>query len=575
MYQVKCDDYPLLDLRDDDLILITPKITVEVNTVGSGSFTIYNNHPYYDKLQKLKSVFEVSDDFGVLFRGRMTDDTIDFNKGKAVDLEGAMAFFNDSIVRPYAFPDDFINDEEYIAAAESGNVIEFYLKWLITQHNEQVEEFQRFKLGVVTVTDPNNYLSRSDSNYPNTWNVLKSKLFDSALGGYLCIRYEDDGNYIDYLSDFTLTNTQPIEFGENLLDLKSESDASATYTAIIPFGAEVETTDEDGNIVKSKVTIDIFEDGEQADNTDIVKKGDSLYSKSGVESYGWIYAPISETTWSDVTAVLNLMKKAKEYLSSNAVMLSNTMTISAVDLHYSDRDIQSFRIYRNVMVISKPHGHDAAYRLTKLSIDLLNPQNTKITVGESKRTLTDINSSQQSSALEKVESAQSQIEQNKSETTEIMNQLLSESTTIINTCNEIILSALESYVETATYTEFRETVEAQFRILSDEISIAFTAATEQIENVNGDLQLTKEQIEKHFTFTENGLNITAGENAMGLVIDNDIVSFTKNGEQFGWWDGVDFHTGNIYIDVNERAQFGNFAFVPRSDGSLSFLKVGG
>ena len=51
--------------------------------------------------------------------------------------------------------------------------------------------------------------------------------------------------------------------------------------------------------------------------------------------------------------------------------------------------------------------------------------------------------------------------------------------------------------------------------------------------------------------------------------------FKKNGVQFGLWDGENFYTGNIIIGVNERAQFGNFAFVPRSDGSLSFLKVGG
>jgi hypothetical protein len=52
-----------------------------------------------------------------------------------------------------------------------------------------------------------------------------------------------------------------------------------------------------------------------------------------------------------------------------------------------------------------------------------------------------------------------------------------------------------------------------------------------------------------------------------------MISFKKGGQQFGWWDGTDFHTGNIIVDVDERAQFGNFAFIPRADGSLMFLKV--
>lgn len=53
------------------------------------------------------------------------------------------------------------------------------------------------------------------------------------------------------------------------------------------------------------------------------------------------------------------------------------------------------------------------------------------------------------------------------------------------------------------------------------------------------------------------------------------VTVVTDSVAFGSWDGTDFYTGNIVVRLHERAQFGNFAFVPRSDGSLSFLKVGG
>jgi hypothetical protein len=80
--------------------------------------------------------------------------------------------------------------------------------------------------------------------------------------------------------------------------------------------------------------------------------------------------------------------------------------------------------------------------------------------------------------------------------------------------------------------------------------------------------------QKSYIRFENGV-IHLGEdgNAMTLELDNDLIVFKKNGAQFGWWDGVDFHTGNIIIDVTERAQFGNFAAVPRKNGHLSWLKV--
>lgn len=562
IYTLTCDGYPLLDLRDERLILANPKVKLEVNTVGEGSFTIYKSHPYFDKLQKLKSVFEIADEYGVIFRGRMTAESNDFDNGLTADLEGAMGYFNDSIIRPFVFPDDFSENETYIAAAESGNVVEFFLNWLIEQHNAQVQPFQQFKLGEVTVTDPNNYIARSESNYTSTWDTLKTKLFDSSLGGYLCIRYEANGNYIDYLSKFTQNNTQSIEYGKTLLDLKMESDASTTYTAIIPLG-------------KDKLTIESLADGNITD--DIIKQGDSLYSVSGVAEYGWIYAPISETTWDDVTLASNLQSNGVDYLSGTALALVEAVELSAIDLHFTDPEIRSFRIYSNIRAKSEPHGLKATfYKLTKLEIDLLNPQNTKIQIGDSKLSLTASSKKLQSGAIERIQTAEKNIEENKTAVTEVADQILTESTEIINTCTEIIMNALESYVETSNYDEFRQTVESQFTIMADEMALKFSSTTEHIETVNGDLQYTIETLQKYFDFTlDEGLIIKVGENKMQLQLDNDVISFKKNGEQFGWWDGVDFHTGNIVIGVNERAQFGNFAFVPRSDGSLSFMKVGG
>ncbi len=571
MYTISVDGFPLMDARDDDLVVISPKVKAEVNTVGEASFTIYSSHPYYDHLQKLKSVFEVADEYGVIFRGRMTNDSLDFDKGKAVDLEGAMAYFNDSIVRPYAFPDDFLNNDDYVAAANGGNVVAFFLNWIIEQHNSQVQDFQRFKLGNVTVTDPNNYLSRSDATYPSTWEVLKKKLFDSALGGYLCIRYEKDGNYIDYLADFELTNTQSIVYGENLLDLCREVDASATYTACIPFGAELK--DGSNSEAKKRLKIESIADGEIAPG--IIKKGDALYSVDGVERYGWICAPASETTWDDVTLVSRLLTKAREWLEGDAQMLTDTVEISAVDLHFTDAEIRSFRIYRNIRVVSVPHDLSDVYKLTRIEYDLHNPQNTKITVGETTQTMTDINGQQKSEWQGIIESVEQEISKSKDETLSMVREeITTNNSSIVTDATEIIMSALENYVLTSDHEEFKRAVEAELAVLADEITMKFTTATEQIQEVDGDLQSKFNQVYKHISFSEDGI-IIAGSGGLELALDDDMIVFRKNGVSFGWWDGVDFHTGNIIVDVNERAQFGNFAFVPRSDGSLSFLKVGG
>lgn len=572
MYQIRCDDYILFDPRDENLIVLDPKFNLEVNAVGGGSFTILPTHPYYSKVMKLKSVFELRQNSQVIFRGRMIASNKDFYNRVNVDLEGALAYTNDTIIPPFNFPEDFPEAE----SAE--NVVEYFLGWILDQHNVRTASWQKLKLGKVTVSDPNNYITRSSSTYSSTWDTLKSKLFDSALGGYLVVRYESDGNYVDYLSELELTNTQRITFGENMLDITNESDASQTYSAIMPFGAEIENTveNDDGTTetVKSIVTIADLPDGDLTD--DLVKDGLYIYSKSAVVQYGWLCVPVDDATWNDVTVASRLQTKATEALLSDGMLLSGSITIKAVDLHFTDDQIQSFRYGRNVVAESTIHGVEAGiYPLTKLDIDVLNPQNTTITIGDTRRTLVDINQQIQADTIVRVESAEKDIVENRTEISATVEQMLILNTEVLNTSREIILGALEEFTETGEFAAFKQTVEAQFKVMADDISMNFKTTTQSIADVNGDLQEKFKEVYKHITFNENGITIGSSENGIVLNIDNDQIVFSKNGTPFGYWDGNDFHTGNIIVEVNERAQFGNFAFIPRSDGSLSFLKVGG
>lgn len=143
----------------------------------------------------------------------------------------------------------------------------------------------------------------------------------------------------------------------------------------------------------------------------------------------------------------------------------------------------------------------------------------------------------------------------------------------IAACNEAIGNALEGYVENGDYTEFKETVQAQLALMSDRITMNFNTTIEEITSVDGEVNSKFTELYKYINFSQDGIEIGADENALKLVLDNDMIQFVQNGVVKGWWDGNDFHTGNIMVDVSERAQFGNFAFIPRSDGSLMFLKV--
>lgn len=146
---------------------------------------------------------------------------------------------------------------------------------------------------------------------------------------------------------------------------------------------------------------------------------------------------------------------------------------------------------------------------------------------------------------------------------------------IITTAQGMIATASESYVKTDEYGAFKSDIESKIETNANSITTTFSQTTEKIDDVNGDIQAKFTELYKYIKFSgETAITIGSGDGAVVLEIDNEKgIAFKKDGVQFGLWDGVDFYTGNIIVKVTERAQFGNFAFIPRSDGSLSFLQV--
>lgn len=151
--------------------------------------------------------------------------------------------------------------------------------------------------------------------------------------------------------------------------------------------------------------------------------------------------------------------------------------------------------------------------------------------------------------------------------------IASQSASITNDVHGIVLNALEDYVEKDEYNTYKSSTKSQLEVLSNQIEMNFASTNSSIETVDGKVDTKFEELTKYIRFSTDGIEIGKDENSLKLKLDNDMIQFTKNGTPIGWWDGNDFHTGNIVVEVNERAQFGNFAFTPRSDGSLMLLKV--
>lgn len=356
IYTIKLDGETFYDPRVKEYALVTPKLKLEVNKAGSFEFTIYQSHPMFSRIQKLKSIVEIFQDGALIFKGRVLDDELGFDNDKKVICEGELAYFNDTILRPYEF---------------TGSVKD-YLQLIVTQHNNQVPPEKKFSLGKVTVEDPNDTIVRSDKTYPKTWDVVEDKLIKS-LGGYLIVRYDEDGNrFLDYLADSDYKSNQTIELGKNLLDLAKKSSSTGLATAILPLGAETE--DEEGHKTGTRLNIESVNDGK-----------DFIQDDEAVAKYGFI---LVTSDWKDVTEPQNLLRKARQELAE-LVKLSLTLSLTAVDLKNAGQDVSNFHLFEYVQVTSKPHEVDELLLVEKLELNLTNPAQDKLTIGLTRKTLTD------------------------------------------------------------------------------------------------------------------------------------------------------------------------------------------
>ena len=366
IYRIFADGELLFDTSIDSHRLISASVSLELNKAGSLTFTMPSSHPFYEKLYKLKTIIEVFQGDFEIFRGRILNMSLSFNKNLSVTCEGELAFLNDTLQRPY----DFLSGDKHTTISE---LFAFFIK----NHNQQSTADFQFKVGNVTVTDGNDYIVKSDSTYLSTFDSINNKLIDS-FGGYLVPRHESDGVYLDYLADLTDVCGQSVRFAENLLDFTREQNGEDVATAILPLGAK----DEDDNYL----TIAGVDDYE---TDDICKSGDVVYSKAAEQIYG---QRITKTvTFDKVTTTAALEAKALVELGTQRAS-TDSIELTAADLSAIYDDMESFKLGMCVETKSEPHSLNEALLISKLSIDLLNPSKNSLSVGKTKQTFTSLSS---------------------------------------------------------------------------------------------------------------------------------------------------------------------------------------
>ena len=410
-----------------------------------------------------------------------------------------------------------------------------------------MDEEKQFKVGNVTVTDPNDYVHFSSNQYPKTLSEIKEKLIDK-YGGYLWFRHESDGVYIDYLEDSDLLCNQPVELGKNLIDLTKVVKGQDVATVIIPRGAIID--EETGE----RVSIESVNDGK-----------DYVVNEEAAELFGKIQRVVE---FDDVTQPENLLSKAQEYAADYGNLIAS-MTFTAADLHKAGSSINNFRLFRYVSVHSDVHEIDEKYLIKKIDIDLNDPTYGKLSSGKTVKTLIDKqldSNGRYGQIVERVEKVESNAKINEGAIEDLREDTNSNIIALREAVGSQITQSAES-VKTAVYDNVyvKDEVDSLVSSVSTEVEqtkdswqITFNQFQADVNDIANGNDAKFEEIRKYIRFEDGNIILGNTESPLVLKIQNDRISFLQNGYEVAYISDRKMY--NTVCSVIDRLEIGDSAW---------------
>lgn len=455
-----------------------------LKSISNGSLTINLSNPGWGKIKPLVTLIRVKDikRNKSVFKGRVLKPTHTMTSNGMFSIEYAieseLAYLNDSNQRFGEYHNISVRD---------------FFTVMIENHNSQVEPHKKFKVGNVTVTDSNDSLYRY-LGYEKTFATIKDKLID-RLGGYLIVREEPDGNYIDYLAEVGEDSPTEIRLRKNLKDMKREIDPLGIITRLIPLGARIESEDEEATDA-SQARIDI---------KDVNGGIDYLDDSDMIDEFGIIEGTLE---LDDVNDKNTIKLRGQQFLASQKAA-KVTYSLTPVDVSLIDESFDELEVGNRHKVINEVFGIDEQLQIIEKEIDISNPTKIALTIGEKYLTLT----SYQVDARKKVKSVESLERQ----VTAYSNKIASISTELTNTKQ--------------TLQQTQERIENYENVTDGDISTITESVNQLIELVD-DLEQTVSNIPtaQLAWFDKNGL-MSSGDYSKLYYI-----SHAANDNSFNYYD---------------------------------------
>lgn len=559
MYQVLIHNGGVTIDATADRGLIAGSIVEGVNEFASFSFTLLPSSAAYNSINPLSTLVEVLDGSTVKFSGRVLTETPSMSQTglvqKDVICEDRMAYLCDSI-QPYTPEHQYEGDPSRTGLQEFIDVV-------LANHNAQVESYKQISRGTVSVTPwAGSTGVYKGLNYENTWQTLKTKLID-VFGGEMRVRESGGDLYLDYEDNLGSTRATTIEVTKNMIAANRTIDPANVVSRLIPLGAKltVEVTDADGNTKEQET--------EERLTVDSVNGGLNYVENATAKAlYGIQYKAM---VWDDVHDPLILLQRGQYYMSTQNKALA-THSVSALDLSFIGEAVDEFKLYDKFPVNNSVLGISDTLEVIKKTTDIFTPFNPTLTFGDKSINLNDIISGNIGKAQNNAELLSTAETAITNGINNVYTYVQETATSLQQNTDSLIATVEQNTVAQSDFDEFSELVRNILQMDAAGTTMIFQNILTEISTVNDAQNTNYQEILKYIRFENGSIVIGIVGNEIQLQLQNDRLSFLQNGAEVAYMSN-----DNLYIyDATflNSLRLGKFAFIPRTNGNLSFQKVG-
>ena|GEM_PF-6216191 len=358
-----------VDVNSDKRIY-NATITQEINAIHGFNFTVNIMHPHYKEIvQKITRI-------KVTFVRKSTGETIEAFNGyvskiqehmdnsgrfcKTVVCESALGYLHDSV-------------QTYVQRTGEFETFRGFIQTMITTHNRDVNTFACIDVGTLVHNAP----------MYNSWTIQYGSSYDvlayisERWGGEFRIRANPNQNGNPYLFDYNenriidSANKIEIKLAKNLQSLDSFVDGTQIVTRLYPFGPK-QINSSTGEELGTRRNIKSV----NGDCDFLLASTDAL-GKYGHISAIEIFEDPNDRSYPTPTQLKELGQRSLD--ARNAI--TKNYKITALDLSTIGLDVEEFSLGGICRLINPVMGIDEDIRVTKLTLDLDNPQRSCIEVG--------------------------------------------------------------------------------------------------------------------------------------------------------------------------------------------------